>query len=137
MNREQRRLLAAKAELLARPIARDMMDFDGRKLTPVTDAAAVNALTRAIILMFKSGGEPVAIPISEAEAAGFPRNKRAALTGSKSWLAVGLDVDRQVTFATYSIRGNHTAMAHEVAREMALAQLAHASAVSGYRSDLV
>lgn len=58
---------------------------------PVTDPAAIGALTRAFTLLLRFGGDPVAVPIAEAEAAGFPLWRDDVVSGGVAWLAVGID----------------------------------------------
>jgi hypothetical protein len=95
----------------------------GGGMVPVTDPAAIAALTRAFTLLLRFGGAPVAVPISEAEAAGFPRWSGKAEAWGVNWLAVGLDLEGRGTYALQSASSDVPALAHEHAREKALQSL--------------
>ena len=132
MNRAQRRILQAKAEILAATLVSCMFDFKGGTLVRVTDPAALGALRRALTRMLKAGGQPVALPISSREAEGFPRYKALQIPGGKTWLAVGLDRDGRGSYALHSVWAENGAAAHEVARMLALARLKKLTMTKGF-----
>ena len=78
-NRAQRRAMGANAEALADRMVSKIFDFECGTLVSVTDPLAVGALRRAFRLMLRAEGEPVAIPLSPAEANGFPMHKARQL----------------------------------------------------------
>ena len=88
--------------------------------------------TRAFTLLLRFEGKPVAVPLSEAEAMGFPAHKRACLPGGVTWLAVGLDPEMRASYALQSAAGPDRAAAHEAARELALSRLTGLCATPGF-----
>lgn len=131
-NRAQRRAMKGKADATAAKLASRCYDFEGGGIVPVTDARAIAALTRAFALMLRCGGKPVALPLSRAEAEGFPRYRNASLSGGVSWLAVGLDRDRRASYALQTAAAAGAGMAHDAARALALARLSELCATSGF-----
>jgi hypothetical protein len=93
-----------------------------------THPKAVAALTRAFRRLIEAGGKPLAIPVSEAEALGFPERQPDHLPGGVTWLAVGLDVQGRGTYALHSALPEDKATAHEVA----LARLAEVCSFPGF-----
>lgn len=136
MNREERRRLAAKAPALARLAAASTFDMGEDGLRPVIQRQAMAALQRAFERMLKAGGQPMAVPLSEAEASAFPAYCALPTPGAVHALAVGLDVDGRGTYALQSAAGANKAQAHEVARSLALARLAELMAIRGFRAPL-
>lgn len=130
--RTQRRLMRRKAGETAARMARCCHDFHGSALVPVTAAPAIAALTRAFTLLLRAGGQSMAVPISEAEALGFPRPARDRPPGAVTWLAVGLDPEGRGTYALHSAASPDRASAHEVARSLALSRLALTAAAAGF-----
>src|SRR5690606_26378054 len=90
-------------------------------LVPVTDARAIATLTRAFALLLRSGGRPVAVPLSDAAAMAFPRH--ACIPGGVTWLAVGIDLEYRASYVLQSAIGSDPALTHEAARERALSRL--------------
>jgi len=138
MNRAQRRAMKRKAPADAALMAACCFDFLRNGIKPVSSPLAVAALTRAFRRMIEAGGEPVAIPVSEAEALGFPERHADHMPGAVNWLAVGLDVQRRGTYALHSALSGNRQRAHEVARALALSKLAEVCATAGFppSSDL-
>lgn len=131
-SRAQRRLLKRKAGETAAKMAACCYDFHGGSLVPVTTPVAVAALTRAFTLLLRAGVQPMALPISEAEALGFPRHARDRLPDGVTWLAVGLDADGRGTYALQSAASSDRAEAHEAARCLAPSRLALTRATPGF-----
>ncbi|MEI4473351.1 hypothetical protein [Frigidibacter sp. MR17.24] len=131
-NREKRRAMRRKAESVAAKLAACCCDFQSGGLVPVTHPLAVAALTRAFTLVLRAGGEPVAIPLSEAEANAFPRYRQALEPGTVTWLAAGLDPDERGTYALQSAGSTDRGDAHDAARAMALARLAETAATADF-----
>ncbi len=136
LNRAQRRALKRKAPASAALMAACCFDFlkDGPK--PVTHPDAVAALTRAFRRLIETGGKPLAVPVSETEALGFPERTADILPGGVTWLAVGLDVQGRGSYALHTAISDDRPVAHEVARSLALARLAEVCAFSGFPSPL-
>lgn len=132
MNRAQRRRMQHRAGDAAAKLASRCYDFHGSAILPVTDARAIAALTRAFTLLLRSGLQPVAVPISEAEAMAFPNHQCTCLPGGVSWLAVGIDVEWRASYALQSAAGADRALTHEIARERALSRLAGLCATPGF-----
>ena len=132
MNRKDRRRLAAKASANAAIMAACCFDFLKDGMKPITHPQAVAALTRAFRRMLEAGGRPIAIPVSETEALGFPERRRAYLPGGVTWLAVGLDVQGRGSYALHSAEADDRAVAHEAARTLALAELARVCSFAGF-----
>lgn len=132
LTRAQRRAMKSKAPATAAVMAACCFDFLKDGMKPITHPHAVAALTRAFRRMIEAGGKPVAIPVSEAEALGFPERKADHLPGGVTWLAVGLDVQGRGTYALHSAESEDKATAHEVARTLALARLAEVCATAGF-----
>ena len=71
-NRAQRRAMKATAQAAAL-LASRCYDFQGMgDLVRITAPQSIAALTRALALLLRFGGEPVAVPIAKAEAQGSP-----------------------------------------------------------------
>ncbi len=132
MNREARRRIAANAPALARLAAACSFDAGPTGLLAVTDPKAMACLTRAFERMLKAGGQPMAFPISEADASAFPAYRPLTVPSAVHALAVGLDIDGRAAYALQSAGGPDRAAAHEVARTLALARLAASCARSGF-----
>ena len=132
MNRALRRAAKANAKQTAAVLASRVYDFQGGAVVRVTDGRAIEALTRAFMLLLRFEGRPVAVPLSEAEVMGFPAHKRACLPGGVTWLAVGLDPEMRASYALQSAAGPDRAAAHEAARELALARLTGLCATPGF-----
>lgn len=132
LNRSQRRAMKSRAPATAAVMAACCFDFLKDGMKPITHPQAVAALTRAFRRMIEVGGKPVAIPVSEAEALGFPERKPDHLPGGVTWLAVGLDVQGRGTYALHSALSEDKPTAHEVARTLALARLAEVCSFPGF-----
>lgn len=132
MNRADRRVMKRKAPAAAAIMASCCFDFERGSLKPVTELKAIEALTRAFTLLIRANGKPVAIPLSEAEAMGFPERNAGFLPGAVNWLAVGLDVQGRGTYALHSADSDNRQHAHEVARALALGRLAEVCATAGF-----
>ena len=132
MNRAQRRALQRNAPATAALMASCCFDFLTDGLKPITNPVAVAALTRAFTHLIRSGGQPLAIPVSEVEALGFPERKPDHLPGAVTWLAVGLDVQGRGSYALHSALSQDRAAAHEAARALALSRLAEVCATAGF-----
>lgn len=100
----------------------------------VTDPNALGALRRGLTPMLRTGGNPVALPVSKAEAYGFPLHKDRQIPGGKTWLAVGLDRDGRGSYALHSVRAEDGVAAHDVARTLALARLDRLAKTQGFCS---
>lgn len=134
LTRAQRRAMKSKAPATAAVMAACCFDFLRDGMKPITHPQAVAALTRAFRRMIEAGGKPVAIPVSEAEALGFPERKADHLPGGVTWLAVGLDVQGRGSYALHTAQSDARPVAHEVARSLALARLAEVCASPGFPS---
>lgn len=131
-NRAQRRAMKRDAPAKAALMAACCFDFLKDGMKPITDPRAVAALTRAFRRMIEAGGNPLALPVTEAEALGFPERKADHLPGAVTYLAVGLDVQGQGTYALHCALSNDLATAHEVARTLALSRLNATCAFPGF-----
>ncbi len=141
MNRQLRRLMQARADELARDMARTCLDYtaDG-KLVPVRNMLAVKVLETAFASMLRQGGEPVVIMIADEEANAFPGQRETATEVAhlvKPWLAVGLD---RAGRATYSLRrllitGTPEAEERDLAEVTILSELARELNVPGFPAD--
>lgn len=58
--------------MTAAKLASRFYDFQDGGIVPVTDPRAIGALPRAFTLLLRNGGQSLAVPLSEAEAEGFP-----------------------------------------------------------------
>ena len=132
MNRAQRRAMKGSADSLASTIAGRCYDIHGAGLQRVCDPHSIKALTRAFALLLRSGGQPLAVPISEAEARGFPRFDGSLFTGGVSWLAVGMDAENRASYTLQTAKGDDRSAAHEVARSLALSRLGLVCATAGF-----
>lgn len=133
-NRHQRRALKRNAATDAVMLAGCCFDYNGAALLPVSDPIAVACLVRAFTRMLKAGGEPMAAPISEAEAAAFPRyaDDERLIPNGVTRLAVGMDVLGRATYAMQCAWDKDRALAHEGARAMALSRLRASLDVPGF-----
>lgn len=124
-NRQERRALKAKASTEAAKLAGCCFDYRGTAMQPVADPVAIATLTRAFTLMLQAGGQPMAIPITDAETLAFPRfeGEHRLIAGGVTWLAVGLDVSSRATYSMQSAWDESRALAHEAARALALSRL--------------
>ncbi len=124
-NRHQRRAMKHNAAANAALLARCCFDYDGKAMLPVADPVAIATLERAFTRLLQAGGEPMAVPISEAEANAFPHpeGKPRHVPGGAVWLAVGVDVSGRATYSMQSAGGEDKAFAHEAARALALSRL--------------
>lgn len=134
LNRAQRRVLKRKAPSSAALMAACCFDFLKDGMKPITHPLAVAALTRAFRRLIEAGGQPVAMPVSEAEVLGFPERKADHLPGGVTWLAVGLDVQGRGSYALHTAKSEDRATAHDVARTLALARLTEVCAIPGFPS---
>ena len=132
LNRAERRAMKHKAGEVAAKLASRCYDFQAAALVPVTDSQAIVALTRAFTLLLRAGGQPMAVPISAAEAAGFPRWAADRAPGGVTWLAVGMDAERRASYALQSAASPERALARETARALALSRLAGVCATPGF-----
>lgn len=132
LTRAQRRAMKRKAPATAAIMAACCFDFLKDGMKPITHPEAVAALTRAFRRLIEAGGRPVAVPVSETEALGFPERKADHLPGAVTWLAVGLDVQGRGSYALHSALSDDRATAHDVARTLALSRLADVCAVPGF-----
>ena len=132
-NRAQRRAMKATTQAAAALMATRCYDFHaGGDLVRITDPQYIVALTRAFTLLLRFGGTPVAVPIAETEARGFPRWRDDVAPGGVTWLAVGMDRDGRASYALQSASSPLNALAHDAARERALGNLAHICATAGF-----
>lgn len=138
MNRQLRRMMQARAEELARDLARTCFDYtaDGR-LVPVRDARAVKVLEAAFASMLRQGGEPAVLQITDEAARAFPRKYDPASGVAhmiKPWLAVGLDQAGQATYALRHllITGMTPAEERDLAEIAMLGELAQELNVPGF-----
>lgn len=134
LTRAQRRAMKSKAPATAAVMAACCFDFLRDGMKPITHPQAVAALTRAFRRMIEAGGKPVAVPVSDAEALGFPERKADHLPGGVTWLAVGLDVQGRGSYALHTAQSDDRPIAHEVARSLALTRLAEVCASPGVPS---
>jgi hypothetical protein len=132
LSRAQRRAMKRKAPANAAFMAACCFDFLKDGMKPITAPQAIAALTRAFRRLIEAGGQPVAVPVTEAEALGFPERQADHLQGAVTWLAVGLDVQGRGSYALHSALSPDRATAHDVARTLALAQLAEVCAYPGF-----
>ncbi len=132
LNRAQRRAMKRKAPAHAALMATCCFDFLKDGVQPITDPQAVAALSRAFRRLIEAGGQPLAVPVTEAEALGFPERQADHLPGAVTWLAVGLDVQGRGSYALHSALSPDRATAHDVARTLALARLAEVCALPGF-----
>ena len=132
MNRAQRRAMKGSADSLASTLAGRCYDIQGAGLQRIGDPFAIKALTRAFVLLLRSGAQPLAVPISEAEARGFPRFDGSLFTGGVSWLAVGMDTENRASYTLQTAIGDDRSAAHEVARSLALSRLGLVCATAGF-----
>lgn len=123
-NRSTREALKRQAPAIAARLAADTWVFDGAELVVVADPMAVGALFRAFRMMIRAAGQPVALPISRAEALAFPANNSRDVPGSVYWLAVGVNVSGKATSSVQCVSGPVKAVSHELARTRALAAVA-------------
>ncbi len=136
LNRAQRRALKRKAAANAALMAACCFDFLRDGMKPITQPEAVAALTRAFRRLIEADGKPVVMPVSEAEALGFPERQADHLPGGVTWLAVGLDVQGRGSYALHTAQSDDRPMAHEVARSLALARLNEVCAFAGFPPPL-
>lgn len=134
-NRAQRRACRAMAGATAAVLARHCYDHHAGQLVQVTHPAAVAALARAFKRMVQADCQPLAVPLSQAEAQAFPRHKPQFVQAGVTWLAVGLDLEGRGSYAMQTAIGPDRAQAHDVARASALADLARLTARRGFPMD--
>lgn len=132
MNRAQRRAWKRKAEATGAKLASRCYDFQDGAIVPVADPRAIGALARAFTLLLRNGGQSLAVPLSEAEAEGFPAYARNRPQGSVTWLAVGMDAEGRASYALHSAVSEARDMAHDAARSLALSRLAETCATRGF-----
>lgn len=132
-NRAQRRMMKAHAKPAAALMAARCFDFHaGGDLVAITAPLAVAALTRAFTLLLRFGGRPVAVPIAEDEARGFPGWRDDVAPSGVTWLAVGMDREGRASYALQTASSPVLACAHDAAREKALRNLAQVCATAGF-----
>ncbi|NPD15777.1 hypothetical protein HOY34_11245 [Xinfangfangia sp. D13-10-4-6] len=124
-NRNQRRAMKRNAAANAAMLAHCCFDYDGNAMLPVTDPIAIAVLERAFNRIMQAGGEPMAVPLSEAEASAFPRHEgeKRVLLGGVTWLAVGVDVSGRAAYSMQCAKDKSRGLAHEAARALALSRL--------------
>lgn len=133
MSRAQRRAMKAKAKPTAAVLARHCYDFErGGNLVRVSDPRALAALGRAFELLLRNGGHPLALPVSDEAAAGFPNWHRDRAPGGVTWLAVGMDRDGRASYCLQSASSTTRAAAHDAARAKALQRLGGLCQTSGF-----
>lgn len=132
MDRNARRVLKRTAPAMADKLAKSCHDFQDGAVVQVVAPEAVAALRRAFRRMIEAGCKPVALPVTEQEAEGFPRHAANRIEGGVSWLAVGLDPSNRGAYALQSAISNVRAAAHDAAKEKALASLALICAAPGF-----
>ena len=132
MNRTARRALKRDAPDMAEKLANSCLDYQGGALVKVTDPKAIAALRRAFRRMIEAGAKPLALPITEEEANGFPRHASNRIKGGVSWLAVGFDPASRGAYALQSATSTFRPAAHDAAKEKALANLAMICAAPGF-----
>lgn len=135
MNRTARRILKARAPAMARLWAATCLDFSGGNLQPINAPAAVEALRKAFQRMIEAGCAPMALPISEEAAMGFPVRRVDPMPGAAHILAVGVDVAGCGTCTLESVISEDRALAHEMGRQRALARLRKSCSVPGYPAE--
>jgi hypothetical protein len=131
-NRTARRALKAQAPAMARLWAATCLDFSHGRLQPINASAAVEALRKAFQRMIEAGCKPMALPISEEAAMGFPVRRAQPMPGAVHILAVGVDVLGCGTCTLESVVSEDRALAHEMGRQRALSRLRECCAVPGY-----
>lgn len=133
-NRNQRRALKRNAAANAAMLARCCFDYDGAAMLPVTDLLAITTLERAFTRMLQAGGEPMAVPLTEAEARAFPlhEGEKRLLPGGVTWLAVGMDVSGRAAYSMRCAKDANRALAHDAAKAMALARLRASLDMAGF-----
>lgn len=131
-NRTFRRAMKRNAEAVAAKLASRCYDFQGGGIVPVSNPLAIAALTRAFKLLLRNGGQPLAVPVSEAEAQAFPAYAANRQPRPITWLAVGMDREGRATYAMQSASSDAPALAHEAARSLALSRLAETCAKPGF-----
>lgn len=132
LSRAQRRAYRAKAAATAATLASCCYDFDAGGLVRITRPEAKAALTRALARMLKADCRPLALPLSKAETEAFPRYHGRGLPDGVAWLAVGIDPDGRGTYAMQFATGPDRGLAHDAAREMALARVADLTTTRGF-----
>ena len=135
MNRTARRALKARAPAMARLWAATCLDFSEGRLQPIKAPAAVEALRKAFQRMIEAGCKPMAFPISEAAAMGFPVRNAGPMPGAAHILAVGVDVLGCGTCTLESVVSDDRALAHEMGRQRALARLQEVCSAPGYPAE--
>ena len=133
-NRHQRRAMKRNAAASAAMLARCCFDYDGKAMLPVADPVAIATLERAFTRMLQAGGEPTAVPLSEAEARAFPfhEGEKRLLPGGVTWLAVGVDVSGRAVYSMQCAKDESRALAHEAARALALSRLSASLTQPGF-----
>jgi hypothetical protein len=111
MNRAHRRAIRGSAKATAAVLAGRCYDF---------------------ALLLRNGGRPVAVPVSETEARGFPRWAAMTLPDGVTWLAVGMDGDGRASYSLHTASSPIRALAHDAARVLALSKLAAICATRGF-----
>ena len=133
LNRAQRRAFKRQAAATAALLASRCYDYDqGGAVVAVTHPRAVAALARAFTLLLRFGGAPVAVPLSQAEAEGFPRWRANRIPDGVTWLAVGMDLEGRASYALQAASSPAPALAHHAAEARALADLARICATRGF-----
>lgn len=103
MTRSARRAIRANAAAIARKAVEGGVHEalpGGRGVIRITDPAALAALEAAFAKMLRAGGKPLAEPLSEAAARGFPSHCRKPAWAERCWLLVAPDRDGRLAFAT-------------------------------------
>lgn len=133
-NRQERRALKRNAAANAVKLARCCFDYNGKDMLPVTDPVAVAVLERTFTRMLEAGGQPMALPISEAEAMAFPfhRGQVRIIPNGVTWIAVGMDVSGRGSYSIQCAHDENRALAHEAARAMALSRLRASLGEAGF-----
>ena len=124
---------AGAADTAAR-MAATCYDLQSGGLLRITDRHAKAALRRGFEALLRAGGVPQAMPVTQAEAEGFPHHRGQVLPGGVTWLAVGFDADRRAAYALQSARDDmgDDDKANDAARTLALIRLADLTASRGF-----
>ena len=134
MTRAQRRAMKRNAADAAARMAAACYYFQSGGLVRIMDRHAKAVLRRGFQALLRAGGVPHAMPITQAEAEGFPHHRGQVLPGGVTWRAVGFDADRRAAYALQSARDDmgDDDNANEAARTLALIRLAGMIASRGF-----
>ena len=131
-HRQRRRAMKAQTRhsvmTMARQAARTAKETDATgRIKPVTDPAAIGALTRAFAQMIRSGGRPITLQISGREAQAFP-NQGPAAPGTVYVVVAALANDGCGCFAVQGVTADTTGLPEDIDPKQKAAILADARA---------